>query len=75
LKVRTTLDLLAIGVVGELAEPTSLVLATPSRDPELRAAGATSNPTRSRSRSSSPWSSRSAPTLLSTLGSCVMPRA
>jgi hypothetical protein len=41
LKSRRSLDMLAVGVVGDPVAPTSLVLAMPTLDDEPRAAGAT----------------------------------
>jgi hypothetical protein len=43
---RRSLDMLAVGVVGDPAAPTSLVLAMPTLDDEPRAAGATTVLTR-----------------------------
>jgi hypothetical protein len=46
LKSRRSLDMLAVGVVGDPVAPTSLVLAMPTLDDEPRATGATAILTR-----------------------------
>jgi ATP-dependent DNA ligase len=54
LKSRLSLDMLAVGVVGDPASPTSLVLAMPTLEDEPRAAGATTVLSRATARSIAP---------------------
>jgi ATP-dependent DNA ligase len=56
LKSRRSLDMLAVGVVGDPAAPTSLVLAMPTLDDEPRAAGATTVLTRAAAQATAPLS-------------------
>ena len=54
LKTRHSLDMLAIGVVGSVSAPTSLVLAMPTLDEDPRAAGATTVLTKTAARAIAP---------------------